>query len=103
MLITEIALDMENLAQCPVGNDPLHFQHAWKTALVVAECKGHSSRFRRLDGALGLSACESKRFFAPDRLARRSDRGNLSHMQGMRSCEKDSLHARVGDRTFEIG
>src|SRR5262245_6291552 len=103
MLIAEISLNVEDIAQCPVGNNPFHLQHAWEAALVVAERKWHSSLFRGLDGALGFSARESKRFLTPDWLARRSDCGNLSHMQGMRSCEKNDLYPRVGDRVFQVG
>src|SRR5262245_5250665 len=103
MLIAKVAFDMKNLTQRSVGNNPFEFTHARKAALVVAERKWHSGLCRRLDGACGFSAREGKRLFAPDRLARRSDCGNLSHMQGMWCREKDGLHARVGDRVFELG
>src|SRR6185503_2841236 len=103
MLIAEITLDMQDLAQGPVGGNPLHLAHARKATLVVAKRKWHSGLFRGLDGAFSFTACERKRLLAPDRLARRGDRGDLLHMKRMGSCEKDCLYARVGDRFFEIG
>lgn len=39
MLIAEIALDMEDIAQRTVGDNPLQFAHAGKATLVVAERK----------------------------------------------------------------
>jgi hypothetical protein len=70
---------------------------------LLLQRKWHSGLFRGLDGAFSFSARERKRLLAPDWLAGRSDRGDLSHMKGMRSCEKDCLHAGVSDRFFEPG
>src|SRR5690348_4382555 len=103
MLIAEIALDMQDFAKYSLGDNPFHFAHARKAPLVVTKRKRHSGLFRGLDGAFSFGSRERKRLLAPDRLVRRGDRRDLSHVEGMRSCEKDGLHAGVGDRLVKLG
>src|SRR5262249_41514680 len=55
------------------------------------------------DGALGLRARKSQRFFAPDRFTCRRDRGNLPNMQGMRGGEKNSLDAGIRHCRRKLG
>ena len=102
VLVGEIAFDMHHLADGAVGHHALELAHRGKAALVVAEREGHAGLLRGGDGARGLGAREGQRLLGPDRLAGRRHRGNLLNVQRMRRGQKHRLHARIGDRFFEV-
>ncbi len=103
MLVGEISLDMQDLADDAVSHHTFELAHGGKTSLVVSESEGYAGLFRGDDRALRCCARESEWLFTPHRLARRRYGGNLRDMQGMWRCKKYSLNARVGDRVLEFG
>ena len=104
MFVGEIALDMQDFARVmPSATTRLSSRMHGKHRLLLPRAKGTPAFFAGRDGAFGFSASESERLFAPDRLAGCGDRGNLPDMQGMRGCEKNRLHAGIGNGLFEFG
>src|SRR5262245_45364803 len=102
MLVAEITLDMKDVAKQAVRDSTFELAHAWKATFVVAEGKGDAGLGAGGDSTFGLRSAERQWFFAPYRFARRCYRGYLRNVQGMRRCQKNRLHARVGDGFFEF-
>src|SRR5262245_2354808 len=103
MLVAEIALDMKDVAKDAVRDNALKLPHAWKAAFVVAEGKGDFGLGARRDGTFGVDSAKRQWLLAPYRFACLRCHAYLRDVQGMRCCQKNRLHARVGDRLFEFG
>ena len=102
MLVAEIALDMKDLAKKAVRDSAFEIAHAWKATFVVAKGKGDAGLGAGGDSTFGLGSAERQWFLAPYRFARRRYRAYLRDVQGMRRCQKNRLHARVGDGFFKF-
>ena len=103
MFVGEMRLDMQDLADRPVGDHPAQGRHRREAALVVAE-REHDTRFLdRRDRAPGLGKSQCKRLFAPHMFSRRRDRRDLVDVQRVRRGQHDGFHPRVGERVVELG
>ena len=98
VLVAEMPLDMQDVAEDAVSNGPLELAHRRKAPLVVAEAKDDAGVATGGNRALGLAASESERLLAPDRLAGPRHRNDLIDVQRMRGRKHDRLHARIGNR-----
>src|SRR2546430_12946158 len=58
--VGEMRLDMQDLADFPLGDDAPQLAHRGKAALVVAEREHHSGAFDRRDRAFGLGQRRSE-------------------------------------------
>ena len=103
MVVGEMPLDMQDLAERAAVHQRLQFAHRREAALVVAGAERYARLVAGLDRARGLRARQRQRLLAPHRLAGAGDRGHLLHVQRMRRRQKDRLHLRILDRVRELG
>src|SRR5215475_13580505 len=103
MLVAEIALDMEDVAKKAVRDSAFERALAWKATFVVAEGKGDARLGTCGDSTFSIGPAKRQWLLTPNRFARRRHRAYLGDVQGMRRCQKNRLHARIGDGLFEFG
>jgi hypothetical protein len=103
MFVAEVALDMKDITERAMGNQPLKLAHAWKTAFVVAQGERHAGLSYRRDRAICGGAGQCQWLLAPDWLAGGRNGLDLRDVKRMRSCKKHRLDAWVGDSLFEFG
>ena len=103
VLVAEVRLDVQHLADLSFGDDAAQRGHRRKAALVVAEREHDAGLAAGRDRALGLGERQRERLLAPHRLAGRRDRDDLLDMQRVRGRQHHRLDARIGDRVGELG
>ena len=105
MVVGEVPLDVQDVAERPAGDHPLELAHGGEGAACCCRAAEHHAAALRQgrDRALGLGARERERFFAPDVLAGGGRSDHLVDVQRMRGGEEHRLHLRVGDRVGELG
>ena len=104
MLVAEMRLDMQHLAERPVRHEALQFEHRRQSSACCCRAPNTTPALRHAATARSASrARQRQRLLAPHMLAGRRDRDDLLDMERMRRCQKHGLHARIGDRFGEVG
>src|SRR5205823_2682837 len=97
VLVAEMSLDMQDVAEDAVSNAMPQLAHRRKAPLVVAEAEDDAGVAAGGNSTLGLAATESERLLAPDRFAGPRHCNDLVDVQRMRGREHDRLYTRIGD------
>src|SRR5579871_165253 len=98
-----MSFDMQDVAKRAAVDDAFEFAHRRKATPVVATAQRHAGIAAGYNRPHGLGAGESKRLFAPHRLASCRDSGHLLDVEGVGRGEKNCVDVGIARRICKLG